>query len=93
MKYVLEKNGMSHLKKMQHLLLVLHFLFGRRLLYSIDCKRCLRFCRFSITSLMVHNEIPGSSKKKRDLMIVLHEIWIGGPLCRFTDRNVECGLK
>ena len=83
---------MSHLKKMHHFLLVQHFLFGRSLLYSTDFKTCLRFRRFSITSLMVHNEIPGSSKK-RDLMIVPHKIWIWGPLRRFTDRNVECGLK
>lgn len=94
LKHVWEKIWMSHLKKMQHFLLVLHFLFGSSLLYSTDFKTCLRFCRFSITSLMVHNEIPGSSKKKKkDLMIVLHKIWIWGPLCRFTDRNVECGLK
>lgn len=57
---------MSHLKKMQHFLLVLHFLFGRSLRYSIDFKTCLRFHRFSITSLMLHNEIPGSREKKRE---------------------------
>lgn len=89
---------MSHLKKMQHFLLVLHFLFGRSLRYSIDFKTCLRFHRFSITSLMLHNEIPGSREKKekkreRDLMIVPHKIGIWGPLCRSTDRNVEYGLK
>lgn len=42
-------------------------LFGRSLLYSTDFKTCLRFHRFSITSIMVHNEIPGSSKKKEIL--------------------------
>lgn len=50
---------------MQHLLLVLHFLSVKSLLYSTDFKTCLRFHRFSITSIMVHNEIPGSSKKKK----------------------------
>lgn len=83
---------------MQHLLLVLHFLSVKSLLYSTDFKTCLRFHRFSITSIMVHNEIPGSSKKKkkkkeRDFVIELRKIWIWGPLCRFTDRNVERSLK
>lgn len=50
---------------MQHLLLILHFLSVKSLLYSTDFKTCLRFHRFSITSIMVHNEIPGSSKKKK----------------------------
>lgn len=65
LKNVGEKKWNEHVKKMQHLLLVLHFLSGKSLLYSTDFKTCLRFHRFSITSIMVHNEIPGSSKKKR----------------------------